>query len=619
MSTPNKISSVEELEGLIDGLEKERNAFKGKTIVVPGGTCGNARGAEKLLEAVKEAVSKAKLKNVKVRATGCIGYCSQEPMVLILPERILYPSLEIDCVPEIIEKTVKNGKMIEELLWKDPETGKCVSKMEDVQYYQKQDRIITGSTEKIDPRSMEDYLSIGGYRAFMKALKMTPEEVIDEMKTAGLRGRGGAGFSTGRKWELARRNPGEKKFIICNGDEGDPGAFMDRNLLEGNPHTVLEGLLIGAHAIGATKGFLYVRKEYPLAVKTVKNALVQLREGGLLGENILGSGMDFDLEVYEGAGAFVCGEETALMASIEGRAGEPRPRPPFPAQSGLWGYPTNINNVKSWANATLILNRGAEWYSKVGTKTSTGTMLFSLVGKSKNSGLVEVPMGITLREMIFDIGGGIVDGNEFKAIQTGGPSGGCIPESLLDLKIDYDTLTKAGAMMGSGGMIVMDDKTCMVDVAGYFVKFLMDESCGKCAPCREGLVQMDMILERIKSGKAKEDDIDLLEELAEVMKDASLCALGQTAPNPILTTLKYFREEYETHINEKRCPAHVCKGLTTYSIDNKKCTGCTLCALKCPVDAITGSTKKPHKIDPETCVKCGMCHEVCNFNAVEVI
>ncbi|MCK5773866.1 MAG: NADH-quinone oxidoreductase subunit NuoF [Thermoplasmata archaeon] len=618
MSPLKKIGSVKELEKLIGRLAEERKARKGRTIVVPGGTCGNARGAEIILQAVKDGVEKAGLKDVEIRATGCIGYCSQEPMLLILPERTLYPNLDPKRVEDIIERTVKRGEVIEELLWKDGGSGKPISILEEIPYYSKQERIITGNTENVDPGSIEDYLSIGGYGAFLNALKMTPEEVIEEVKKAGLRGRGGAGFSTGTKWGFARSAGGDTKYIICNGDEGDPGAFMDRSLLEGNPHSVLEGVLIGAHAIGANKGYLYIRKEYPLAVRTVRRALEQMDEMGLIGRNILGSGMDFDLEIYEGAGAFVCGEETALMASIEGRAGEPRPRPPYPAQSGLWGKPTNINNVKSWANVTLIMNRGADWYSSVGTENSTGTMLFSLVGKCVNSGLVEVPMGITLREMIFDIGGGIADGNEFKAVQTGGPSGGCIPESLLDLKIDYDSLTKAGAMMGSGGMIVMDNRTCMVDVARYFVKFLMDESCGKCTPCREGLVQMNIILGRVTRGEARDGDLGLLEELAGVMKDTSLCALGQTAPNPILTTLRYFREEFEAHIRDKRCPAHVCKALTSYSIDVEKCIRCTLCATKCPTGAISGSSKNPHVIDQEACVKCGMCHDVCKFDAVEV-
>ncbi|MEA3559944.1 MAG: NADH-quinone oxidoreductase subunit NuoF [Candidatus Thermoplasmatota archaeon] len=614
-----KFTSTEELKKLIAKLSKGRSMKKGRTIIVPGGTCGKARGSDDILKAVKEGIAKGGLKEVEVRATGCIGYCSQEPMLLILPERILYPGLDPKDVPEIIEQTVKKGKVIDRLLFKDPETGKGVSILEELPFYKKQERTITGNTEKVNPESIEDYFSVGGYKGFLKALELTPDDVIMEIKTSGLRGRGGAGFSTGMKWQFARKAKGEPKYIICNADEGDPGAFMDRNLLEGNPHSVLEGLLIGAYAIGASRGFIYVRKEYPLAVKLLRKALDQMHEHGLLGENILGSEMDFDLKIYEGAGAFVCGEETALMASIEGRSGEPRPRPPFPAQSGLWGKPTNINNVKSWANVTLIMNIGAEKYSKVGTKTSTGTMLFSLVGKSINTGLVEVPMGITLREMVFDIGGGIADGNNFKAVQTGGPSGGCIPESLIDLKIDYDSLTKAGAMMGSGGMIVMDDRTCMVNIAKYFVEFLMDESCGKCAPCREGLMQTYLILKRITEGKGKMKDLDTMQQLAEVMKDTSLCALGQTAPNPILTTIKYFREEYEAHIKEHRCPAHVCKNLTKYSIDNKKCTGCTLCARNCPVEAITGEAKKAHVIDQEKCIKCGMCEQVCNFDAVEVV
>lgn len=612
-----KLSSVKDLEKLIDRLSGERK--KKPTIVVPGGTCGNARGADFIFNKVVEALEKLKIEDVDVRKTGCVGYCAQEPLLLFLPQRTVYTSVEPDNVEKIVQSTLKKKKPVKELLFKDPETGEPIEKMEDLPYYRKQQRMITKNTENVDPESIEDYISLGGYGSFLKALSMTPEEVIEEMKSSGLRGRGGAGFSTGIKWELARKNPGERKFIICNADEGDPGAFMDRNLLEGNPHNVLEGMLIGAHAIGATKGYVYVRKEYPLAVKTIRNAISQMREYGLLGENILGSGMDFDLEVYEGAGAFVCGEETALMASIEGRAGEPRPRPPFPAQSGLWGMPTNINNVKSWANATLVLKEGSKWYSGIGTEGSPGTMLFSLVGKTNNSGLVEVPMGITLREMVFDIGGGIASGNSFKAVQTGGPSGGCLPEDMLDLSIDYDSLKEAGAMMGSGGLIVMDNRTCMVDVARYFVRFLKDESCGKCAPCREGLVQMDLILTRITEGNAKEGDLDTLEVLATAVSDTSLCALGQTAPNPVLTTLKYFRNEYEAHINEGKCPAGVCKKLTTYSISKDRCTGCTLCAMKCPVNAISGEKKKVHVIDQDLCIKCGQCHDVCNFSAVEVV
>ncbi|MFO8051212.1 MAG: NADH-quinone oxidoreductase subunit NuoF [Thermoplasmatota archaeon] len=614
-----RITSAGELLKLADRLSKERSRRKGRTIVVPGGTCGKARGSDRILEAVKEEVERSDLKDVEVRATGCIGYCSQEPMVLILPDRILYPGLKPGDVPRIIKETVKGGKVVDELLYKEPKTGKMIAKMEELPFYGKQLRTLTGNTERIEPDSIENYLSIGGYKGFLKALDMTPEDVIEEIKASGLRGRGGAGFSTGMKWQFARNASGDPKYIICNADEGDPGAFMDRNLLEGNPHSVLEGMLIGAYAIGASRAFIYVRKEYPLAVKQLRCAVDQMREIGLLGNDILGSKMDLDLRIYEGAGAFVCGEETALMASIEGRGGEPRPRPPFPAQSGLWGKPTNINNVKSWANVTLIMNIGSDDYSSIGTETSTGTMLFSLVGKSRNTGLVEVPMGITLREMIFDIGGGVADGREFKAVQTGGPSGGCIPESLIDLEIDYDSLTRAGAMMGSGGMIVMDDRTCMVNIAKYFVEFLMDESCGKCSPCREGLMQMDLILNRISKGEGNMEDLETMEQLAEVMKDTSLCALGQTAPNPILTTLRYFREEYEAHIKDKRCQAHVCRDLMIFSIDEKKCTGCTLCAENCPVNAIAGKPKKIHVIDPDKCIKCGMCEQVCRFDAVEVV
>lgn len=608
-----RIGSVKELKTLVGKGNKEK-----RTIVVPGGTCGNAQGAGKIHQKVMEALSDLNIDDVDVRKTGCIGYCAQEPLLLMLPERTIYTAVDPEDVRSIVESTFKKGKPLKDALYKD-DKGNVVEKMEDLPYYRKQHRIITGKTEFVDPENIDDYISLGGYGSFLKAISMTPEEVIDEMKNAGLRGRGGAGFSTGIKWELARKSPGDEKYIVCNADEGDPGAFMDRNLLEGNPHNVLEGMLIGAHAIGASRGFVYVRKEYPLAVKRLKIAIDQMRERGLLGKDILGTGMDFDLIVYEGAGAFVCGEETALMASIEGRAGEPRPRPPFPAQSGLWGKPTNINNVKSWANATLILGKGSGWYSKIGTEGSPGTMLFSLVGKTVNSGLVEVPMGITLRELVFDIGGGIADGNEFKAIQTGGPSGGCLPATMLDLAVDYDSLKEAGAMMGSGGLIVMDNRTCMVDVARYFVRFLKEESCGKCAPCREGLIQMDLILTRITEGKASMEDIDTLEILAGVISDTSLCALGQTAPNPVLTTLRYFRDEYEAHIRDKKCPAGVCKVLTTYSIDPQKCTGCTLCSMKCPVNAISGEKKKPHSIDQDVCIKCGQCHDVCNFSAVEVI
>ncbi|MCG2677311.1 NADH-quinone oxidoreductase subunit NuoF, partial [bacterium] len=498
-------------------------------------------------------------------------------------------------------------------------TGKKIICEDDIPFYKKQERLIFGNNGMIDPTKISYYIALDGYTALAKVLyKMNPQQVIDEIKRSGLRGRGGAGFPTGVKWALCRRQKEKPKYIICNADEGDPGAFMDRSLLEGNPHSVLEGMIIGAYAIGAEEGYIYVRNEYPLAIKHLQIALKQAQEWGLLGKNILGTNFSFRIKINRGAGAFVCGEESALIASIEGRIGEPQPRPPFPAESGLWEKPTNINNVKTWANVPLIINRGAKWYSKIGTKTSKGTMIFSLVGKINNTGLVEVPMGISLRKMVYEIGGGIPNGKRFKAIQTGGPSGGCIPARLIDLPVDYEKLTEAGSMMGSGGMVVMDEDTCMVNVAKYFLSFTRDESCGKCTPCREGIKRMYEILDDITKGKGKESDLKLLKELAEIVKDSSLCGLGQTAPNPVLTTLKYFRGEYLTHIKDKRCPAGVCQDLIQYSVIEENCIGCQVCNKVCPTKAISGKKKEPQKIDQKKCIKCGACYDACKFEAIGV-
>ncbi|TSA26629.1 MAG: NADH-quinone oxidoreductase subunit F, partial [Bacteroidetes bacterium] len=525
-------------------------------------------------------------------------------------------------VPDIFSLTIQEKKVVDRLLYTDPTTGEKVTCESDIPFYTHQNRLVFGTNQKIDPTSVEDYLAIGGFQALVKALfAMTPEQVIKEVKESRLRGRGGGGFPAGVKWEFARNAPGEPKYVVVNCDEGDPGAYMDRSLMEGNPFGVLEGLLIGAYAIGAREGYIYVRQEYPLAVKNLGIAIRHAEECGLLGKNILGSGFDFTIKVHRGAGAFVCGEETALLKSLEGRAGEPRPRPPYPAVKGLWDKPTNINNVETWATVPLIISKGAGFFTSIGTEESKGTKIFSLVGKIANTGLVEVPMGITLRDIIFRIGGGIPGGKQFKAVQTGGPSGGCIPEKLLNLAVGFDELTAAGSMMGSGGMIVMDEDTCMVDVARYFINFLTDESCGKCLPCREGLRQMHKILTNITEGKGKEGDIELLEVLSETATEASLCALGKTAPNPFLSTLRYFREEYEAHISEKRCVALSCKELIAYYIDPEKCQACMICFKKCPVEAIDGARKTIHIIDQEKCTRCNTCFEVCpsKFAAVRKI
>ncbi len=567
----------------------------------------------------KELAARSLQEEVQVVTTGCNGFCANGPIVVVKPDGIFYQFLKPEDIPHLVEEHCLKGRPVPELMYTPTKDAQPIPRMSDIPFFGKQRLIALANRGLIDPENIDEYIALGGYQALSKALlEMTPEAIIAEVKASGLRGRGGAGFPTGRKWELARAVPGEEKYVICNGDEGDPGAFMDRSIVESDPHCVLEGMTIGARAIGADHGFIYIRAEYPLALERLAQALEQSRAYGLLGEDILGSGFDFDITVSKGAGAFVCGEETSLIGSLEGLLPEPRVRPPYPAQSGYRGRPTNINNVETWANVPHIINKGAPWFSAVGTETCKGTKVFSLVGKIRNTGLVEVPMGISLREIVFDIGGGIPNGKKFKAVQTGGPSGGCLPESLLDLPVDYESLTKAGSIMGSGGMIVMDEETCMVEVARYFVGFTQEESCGKCPPCREGTWHMLKILEGITQGQGQEGDIDLLEKLALRIKDTALCGLGNTAPNPVLTTIRYFRHEYEAHIRDKRCPGGVCKSLIRYLILEDKCTGCMACAKNCPVNCIAGERKKLHVIDQEVCIKCGMCKSVCRFDAVRI-
>ena len=617
-----RLNSPEELESFRQDLLSKRDPGRPCISICAGSGCV-ASGANEVIAAFQaEIESQGLAATVDTKGTGCPGFCERGPVVVIYPEEICYLQVAPEDVPEIVERTIKNNEVVDRLLFEDPATGEKAVHESDISFYRHQQRNLISNNIKIDSRSIDDYIANGGYAALGKVLSgMSPVEVLEEVKQSNLRGRGGAGFPAGIKWEGSRNAADPVKYVIVNADEGDPGAFMDRALLEGNPHLVLEGLIIGAYAVGAREGYVYVRHEYPLAVRNITLAIEQAGAYGLLGEGILGSDFSFQVIVNQGAGAFVCGESTALMTSLEGRPGEPRPKYVRSNVVGLWGKPSVLNNVETWANVPFIINNGSDWFTSIGTEGSKGTKIFSLVGKITNTGLVEVPMGITLRDIIYQIGGGIPGGKKFKAIQTGGPSGGCIPEEMLDLQVGFDELTAAGSMMGSGGMIAMDEDTCMVDTARYFVQFLTGESCGKCVPCREGLKQMYAILTDITEGRGKEGDLELLERLSEAAQEASLCALGKSAPNPFLSTLRYFRDEYEAHIKEKRCPALSCKNLIAYYVDPAKCQGCQICVKKCPAQAIDGGKKIISIIDQEKCTKCGTCFEVCpeKFGAVKKI
>ena len=623
--TERRLGSAADLKLYQEELLAQKDPQQAEVIVCYGTGC-LAAGAEQVEAALKEALDQAGL-DTKVRplikTTGCRGFCSRGPLVVIQPEGLFYQKVKASDAGEIVQTTLVEGQPVERLLYQDPQSGEPIPREQDIPFYKKQHRLVLGRIGSVDPTDIRESIAAGAYQALAKVLTgMSPEDVVSEVEKSGLRGRGGAGFPTGRKWRGALKaieKKGRPVYVVCNGDEGDPGAFMDCMIMEGDPHAVLEGMIIAAYALGSEQGYIYVRHEYPVAIKHLDLAMEQARSLGLLGDNILGSDFCFDLRINRGAGAFVCGESTALFTSIEGLAGEPRPKYVRSVEEGLWGRPTVLNNVESWANVPLIINNGADWFAGIGVPHSTGTKVFSLVGKVNNVGLVEVPMGTSLVEIIEEIGGGVPGGEPFKAVQTGGPSGGCIPYSLKDVPVDYDSLSKVGSMMGSGGMIVMDERDCVVDVARYFLRFLEEESCGKCIPCRLGLTRLREMLDDFSKGKGTEKDVEEIESLGEAIKDGSLCALGGSAPNPVLTTLQYFRDEYLAHINERRCPAGICKELISYQIDQEACTGCRTCARLCPQEAISGEKKKPHTIDQDKCIQCGICLESCNFGAVQVI
>lgn len=619
MKSLNELNEIK--QNLKEQMESREviNDYILKQVLICAGTGCSSSNSEKIISAFQKEILKNNIeKSVKIVKTGCFGLCALGPIVIVYPEAAFYSLVTPEDVQEIVEKHFLNGEVVERLLCKEAvnEDG-SIKPLYEVDFYKKQLRNALRNCGKINPEDINEYIAVGGYEALEKVLtKMTQKEVIQEIKDSGLRGRGGAGFPTGLKWEFTYNSNSEEKYVACNADEGDPGAFMDRSVLEGDPNTVIEAMAIAGYAVGAQKGFVYIRAEYPIAVKRLKIAIEQAKEFGLLGENIFGTNFNFDIEIRLGAGAFVCGEETALISSIEGKRGEPRPRPPFPAVKGIFEKPTMLNNVETYANIPLIILNGSKWFKNIGTEKSSGTKVFALGGKIKNTGLVEVPMGTTLREVVFDVGGGIPNGKKFKAAQTGGPSGGCIPFELIDTPMDFDSLISIGSMMGSGGLIVMDEDNCMVDIAKFFLEFTVEESCGKCPPCRIGTKRMLEILTRITQGKGKDGDIEKLETLAQTIKSAALCGLGQTAPNPILSTLKYFREEYEAHVYEHRCPSHSCKALSRIEINSDLCKGCTICAKNCPVGAISGERKSPHIIDQSKCIKCGECLEKCPFNAI---